>query len=114
MIAEVLEIGPHLAGALITFFICRSTRGCVLGDAARLIMSILNPEISDETAKKIFTAGVTTLAKMTHEAECAEDDLMFIAIINEAQLRERERPGFMKIYRDEYMRVWPEMHKKYA
>lgn len=47
--------------------------------------------------------GVTTLAKLTHEAEDQEDDLTFLAIQNALEQRPE---GERNIYRQEYLRLW--------
>lgn len=50
-------------------------------------------------------AGLTTLARLSHRAEDNDDDLLLLAVADEIEARERERPGAMAIYRDEYIRL---------
>lgn len=50
--------------------------------------------------------GAPTIAELAwsaHEAEDQEDDLAFIAIMNEI-----ERRGAWRAFTDEYRRLWPE------
>lgn len=56
----------------------------------------------------LATAGISTLAWLTHEAEYADDDLTFIAIQNVLVDRPSDEN---RIYRDEYRRLWPEHAK---
>jgi hypothetical protein len=46
------------------------------------------------------------LAWIVHEAENANDDITFIAVMNEVERRRLER-----IFNDEYKRLWPEHAK---
>lgn len=48
---------------------------------------------------------VTSLAWLTHEAEYLNDDLTFIWIQNEMQVRGELET---RLYHDEYKRLWPE------
>lgn len=61
-----------------------------------------------DSPEKLINLGVTSLAWLTHEAEHEEDDLTVIAIQN--VLTDRPTPE-NKMYRDEYMRLWPQHAK---
>jgi hypothetical protein len=55
--------------------------------------------------------GVITLAKLTHKAEYEGDDIAFLQIQDVIEGRSETE---QRVYREAYLRTWPESHKKYG
>lgn len=55
--------------------------------------------------REVAGGGPTTLAKLAHQAEDTDDDILLLEVVDEVGRMNQHHPGFERIWLEEYWRL---------